>query len=698
MLFVPSRRVLCLALSLALTQAAIAGDDPQTSPKQERQDTVALDAVNVVYSATRTVTPVVELPQSVSVVTPDRIHTYGMQGLDETVRYMAGVVGGSYGPDPRSDWIRVRGYDPARYLDGLPLVNGDWTGGSRIEVYGLERIEVDKGPSSAMYGQLPPGGMINMTSKRPSLDAPREVEATVGSFDERQLATDLGGQLDKDAHWLWRVVGVARNGDSNIKHSQDDRYYFAPSLSWLPDDDTSFTLLGRFQRTNSDGVGGFLPMDGTLHPNPNGKIPSDTNPGEPDYDYYRKLDRSIGWEFTHRFDDVWSVRQDVRVQNAEVKHAAIGSLGFEPGSDRIISRYNFPLEDESHVFAINNQAEAKFGSGSDVEQTVLMGLDYQRSHNNYRSGFGSAPSLDIYDPVYGAPIPETPVSTHTDRTLRQFGAYVQDQIDIGKWGIVASGRKDWVTNNISDRIADTWRTQKDNAFSGRLGVNYRTDSGIVPYLAYSHSFQTTVGQSFDGKTFEPTKGDQYEAGAKYQSPDQHTLITAAVYQLTQRNALTVDPDHLFFSVQQGKTRTRGAELEANVAVTDSFSMTAAYAYTHAEVVEANDDSKGKLVALIPRRQASLSGDYGFHEGALAGFGVGAGARYIGAHYGDAANEFRTGGYVTYDLNAHYEMDRWRFQVTAANLTDHEYITACNNTMWCYYGYPRVVTASVRYRW
>src|SRR5262245_13545882 len=107
--FVPSRRVLCLALSLAFVQVAAAADDPQAAPKHDRPDTVAMDAVNVVYSATRTVTPVIDLPQSVSVVTPDRIHTYGMQGLDETVRYMAGVVGGSYGPDPRSDWIRVRG-------------------------------------------------------------------------------------------------------------------------------------------------------------------------------------------------------------------------------------------------------------------------------------------------------------------------------------------------------------------------------------------------------------------------------------------------------------------------------------------------------------------------------------------------------------------------------------------------------------
>ncbi|TCV92093.1 iron complex outermembrane receptor protein [Luteibacter rhizovicinus] len=692
-----TKRALLVALTLAFAQAAAAADEPSQQKKDDSKTAVPLDAVNVVYSSTKTVTAAVDIPQSVSAVTPDRMHAYGVQGLDESVRYLAGVVSGGYGTDPRSDWILVRGYDPARYLDGLPMPSGSWTADSRVEPYGLERIEVNKGPSSAMYGQLPPGGMIDMTSKRPSLEAPREVEATVGSFDQRQLAADVGGQLDAEGKVLYRLVGLGREGDAALDHSKDNRYYFAPSLSWKPDEDTSLTLLARWHQTYSDGVGGFLPSVGTLYPNPNGQIPRDVNPGEPGYDSYRKKDKSIGWEFTHRIDDVWSLRQDLRVQSASVDHKSIGSLGFEPGSLTTISRYNFPLVDQTHLFAVDNQAEARFATGN-VTHTVLMGVDYQRNHDNYRSGFGSAPSLNIYDPVYGAPIPDAPVSTHTDTTLKQLGAYAQDQIEVGKWGIVASGRKDWVTNDIKDVLADTSRTQKDNAFSGRLGVNYKTDIGIVPYLAYSHSFKTTVGQTFDGKAFEPTTGDQYEAGVKYQTPNGRTLISAAVYQLTQRNALTVDPDHLFFSLQQGKTRTRGGEIEAHVAVTDNFSMTAAYAYTDAKVVEANDASRGKQVALVPKRQASVSADYSLHGGVLDGFGFGGGIRYIGEHYGDAPNDWRTGGYVLFDASAHYTKDRWTFQVTAANLFDRNYVTACNSGIWCYYGYPRTMTASIRYRW
>ncbi|HEV7777291.1 MAG TPA: TonB-dependent siderophore receptor [Luteibacter sp.] len=691
------RSTLLLALSLAFAASAVAADNPQDADAKKKSDTVALDAVNVVFSTTKTATATVDIPQSVSTITPDRMHTYGVQGLDEAVRYTAGVVGGSYGMDQRSDWILVRGYDPARFLDGLALPNGDWTADSRIEPYGLERIEVNKGPSSAMYGQLPPGGMIDMTSKRPSEEAPREVEATIGSFGERQLAADTGGKLDADGKLLFRLVALARQGDAPIKHSQDDRYYFAPSLTWKPDDDTSLTILARYQRALSNGVSGFLPSQGTLYPNPNGQIPRDVNTGEPDYDHYRKTDESIGYEFTHRIDDTWSLRQDLRVQNAKVDHRSIGSLGFADDDLRVINRYNFPVFNESHVFAVDNQAEAKFASG-ELSQTVLMGIDYLRSSNDSKSGFGPAPTLDIFNPVYGAPIPFAPFTTNVDSTLKQLGAYVQDQIDYGKWGVVVSGRNDWVSNDVDDRIAGTHRKQDDNAFSGRLGINYRTDAGIVPYLAYSHSFKTTVGTTFAGKAFEPTTGNQYEAGAKYQTSDGRTLITAAVYQLTQTNALTVDPEHIFFSLQQGKTRTRGAELEGTIAVTDNFSMTAAYAYTDAKVTEANDNTLGKQVALVPKRQASLSADYMLHEGALAGFGFGGGVRYIGEHYGDALNEFRTGGYVLYDANAHYDMDQWRFQLTAANAFDRKYVTACNSGIWCYYGYPRTMTASVRYRW
>jgi iron complex outermembrane receptor protein len=221
---------------------------------------------------------------------------------------------------------------------------------------------------------------------------------------------------------------------------------------------------------------------------------------------------------------------------------------------------------------------------------------------------------------------------------------------------------------------------------------------VVPYLAYSHSFKTTVGATFAGEAFKPITGDQYEGGVKYASPDGRTLLTAAVYQLTQKNALTVDPDHILFSIQQGRTRTRGAELEANVAITDDFSMTAAWAWTDARVTEANDASRGKRVALVPNRQGSVSVDYSLHEGSLAGLGFGGGVRYIGRHYGDANNDFPTGGYALFDANVHYDFEQWRVQLTGSNLTDRNYITACNSAIWCYYGYPRTVTASVRYRW
>ncbi|MBB3227828.1 iron complex outermembrane receptor protein [Luteibacter sp. Sphag1AF] len=689
------KRALLVALTLAFVSMASAADQATEPGKSDK--VVPLDAVNVVYSSTKTVTAAVDIPQSVSAVTPERMHAYGVQGLDESVRYLAGVVSGGYGTDPRSDWILVRGYDPARYLDGLPLPSGTWTSDSRVEPYGLERIEVNKGPSSAMYGQLPPGGMIDMTSKRPSLEAPHEVEATVGTFDQRQLAADVGGQLDHDGNVFYRLVGLGREGDASLKHSKDNRYYFAPSLSWQMDDDTKLTILGRWHQTYSNGVGGFLPSIGTLYPNPNGRIPDDTNPGEPGYDKYRKKDRSIGWELTHRINDVWSVKQDLRVQYASVDHRAIGSLGFEPGSLTRIARYNFPILDKTHLFAVDNQAQAKFATG-EAQHTVLMGVDYQRNHDDYRSGYGGAPSLDIYNPVYGAALPDVPYTSRTITTLKQLGAYVQDQVDIGKWGIVASGRKDWVRNDIDYPFTDSGREQRDNAFSGRLGVNYRTDIGLVPYVAYSHSFKTIVGQTFAGKAFEPTTGDQVEAGMKYQTADGRTLISAAVYQLTQRNALTVDPDHLFQSLQQGKTRTRGAEIEANVAVTDNFSMTAAYAYTDAKVVEANDDSLGKQVALVPKRQASVSADYAMHGGALDGLGFGGGIRYIGERYGDAPNLWRTGGYVLYDANVHYTKDSWTFQVTAANLFDRQYVSTCNSGIWCYYGYPRTMTASARFRW
>jgi len=696
--------LLSLPLLVAMALPAHA-DDNDTTPQQEHAST--LEGVQVTApiarqsdSVTKTDTPIVEIPQSVSVVTDEQMNLRGIQGVEEAVWYTAGAQGGGYGADSRSDWLLVRGFTPARYMDGLALAEGSGTSITRIEPYGLERLEVIKGPSSVVYGAMPPGGMINMVSKRPTAQPLHEVGVEIGSFDLRQGNFDFGGALNDSGTLLYRLTGLARNSDSMTDHIKDDRYYLAPALTWKPGDSTSLTVLSRFQKAATASGGGFLPASGTLLPNPHGKIPRDRFTGEPGHNDYDKTLASIGYEFRHDFANGVAFTQNLRYGKADVENngANPGAFGLLD-DERTLVRYLFPNENHTRTFGVDNNLQYTFDTGR-VRHTLLGGVDYRRAKDDYASAFDfNAPTLDIFDPVYGALLAVPAYTSHTLETQSQLGIYLQDQIKLGRWGITLGGRQDHVRTRTLDLIGGATTRQSDEAFSGRVGVNYLFDNGLAPYLSWAHSFQPTVGTGFAGNAFEPTTGDQYEAGLKYQPAGGNGLLTASVYQITQRNSLTIDPNHPLFQVQQGETRLRGVELEGRWNIGPNLSLYGSYTWSDSEVTRSTDlPSLGKQIALLPRQQGSLGADYTILGGPLAGLGFGGGVRYVGDHYGDIYNEWKTPSYTLFDASVHYDVDGWRLQLNASNLFDKDYVAVCNSAAWCYYGYERSVTASARYRW
>ena len=651
-------------------------------------------------SATKTDTPIVDIPQSVSVVTAEQMQNRGIQGIEETMWYVAGAQGGGYGPDSRSDWLLVRGFSPARYLDGLALPDGSGTGITRIEPYGLERLEVIKGPSSVLYGAMPPGGMVNMISKRPTEQPLHEVEIQTGSFNLRQGQFDFGGPLNESGTVLYRLTGLARNSDTMVDYIEDDRYYLAPALTWKPSDATSLTLLSRFQKGNTSSGGGFLPAEGTLLRNPNGKISRHRFTGEPGQNDYDKTLASIGYEFRHDFADGVTFKQNLRYGKADVDNngANIGAFGLL-ADGRTLLRYAFPNENHTKTFGIDNNLQYSFDTGA-LRHTVLAGVDYRHTNDDYASAFSfDAPPLDVFDPVYGSPVTVPAYTSHSVQVQKQLGVYAQDQIDVGHWGFTIGGRQDHVDTETDRLIGGTHAQQIDHAFSGRVGVNYQFDSGLVPYVSWSHSFQPTVGTNFAGDAFKPTTGDQYEAGLKFQPAAGNGLLTLAAYQITQKNSLTVDPNHVLFQVQQGETRMRGVELEGRWNIGRNLSVYGDYTWNDSKVTRTNDlPSLGKQIPLLPKQQGALGLDYTLVAGPLAGLGFGGGVRYVGAHYGDIYNQWETPSYTLVDAAVHYDMPNWRLQLNASNLFDREYVSVCNSAAWCYYGYERTVTFSARYRW
>lgn len=660
-------------------------------------------------TGTKTDTPLIETPQSVSVVTADQIKAQGAQGVAEALRYTSGVTSDYYGPSSmaRDGFARSRGFFLDEYLDGLRLGHvSASTSYSWIEPYQLERIEVLKGPSSILYGQASPGGVLNMVSKRPQEKPFNEIQLQTGSFDRLQGAIDTTGALDQQGKLLYRFTGLIRDADTQVDHSENQRIALAPSLTWKPSADTSLTLLGKYQHDPNMLAFQFMPAAGTVLANPNGKISTKTFTGQPAFDDSELTQQQLGYVFEHRFDQVWKVRQNFRYIHSDEIDKYVFGIGLQ-ADQRTLNRFAFLYDADFDMYTVDSQAEARFATGA-LQHTMLFGIDYRNSDEDFSRGTGLAPTLDIFDPDYGVTVTSPILSTHVDQTQRQVGLYAQEQLKLDRWVFLIGGRQDWAegetdTTNLLTS-ANTKAEQKDDAFTWRTGAVYLFDNGLAPYASYSESFQPTNGTGFNGTLFDPTTGQQYELGVKYQPKGFNSFVTLSAFDLTQQNVLTTDPDpthlcgSLRCSVQTGEVRSRGFEVEGKASLTEGLSVTAAYSYLDSEVTKSNSTDLGKVPTRTPAHQASIWGDYTVQSGAFAGIGIGAGVRFVGSSYGDAINTLKVPDYSLVDAALHYDFDSYRLQVNAANLFDEEYVASCTGYTSCYFGYRRNVTATLTYRW
>ncbi len=660
-------------------------------------------------TGTKTDTPILETPQSISVVTKDQIVAQGAETISQALLYTPGITSYLFGVNSLFDTIKVRGFEVPLFLDGLRLPPDGATTFvyPRIVPYGLERIEVLRGPSSGLYGQTPPGGLVNMISKRPTDTPQNEVGVQYGSFNRRQMTFDFSGPADARGEWLYRIVGLGRLSDTQLDFQQDNQYFIAPSFTWR-NIDTRFTFLSSAQEYSGKGYQQYVPGIGTLVSNPNGRIPYSRYLGEPDNDYFRLRQQSVGWAFEHRFDDVLQFRQNVRYTHADVKLLALREEGLLADL-RTTPRSELYVFGRTHTFAIDNQFQADIATGPALHK-VLWGYDYYRTRSD--SGFSFAPGtpLDVFAPVYGAP--QVPVDAmfpllHNTGDLRQTGFYIQDQIKLDRWILSLTGRSDQANNTVIDKLGTPAPTinQNDSALTGRAGLTYVFPNGVAPYVVYSTSFQPAPGVDFQGAPFKPTTGESKEIGIKYQPVGMNALFTAALYDTTQQNVLTPDPAHPFFSVQLGEIKVKGFEFEASVSINDRLDIVAGYSRLDPRVTQTTGPNIGQNVANVALETASLWGMYTMRDGPFAGWGVGAGVRYVGISYADIMNTIEVSPYTLFDAAVTYdfsylsrELRGLKFQLNATNLANRYYVTSCFDLRYCSLGAERTILASLKYQW
>jgi len=704
--------------STDLPMVTVTGQQFAISPYAPIEGYVAKRAA----SATKSNASLLETPQSISVVTQEQLLIRGAKTLTQALQYTPSLSV-PYGYDTRYDWFSLRGFDAKNqvYRDGL-LIPTSTYGLPRADSYALERVEVIRGPSSVTYGQAQPGGLVNLVSKRPTEENLRELRLSAGSDDFFELAGDFSGKVDDEGKLLYRLTFVGNDGNSEVDYNDSRRKMVAPSLTWNISDDTQLTVLAVEQhdeQTYSFNSHFSPALLNTFSAMGGGANVYDREfgffDGEKDFNNFDRDYRSVGYEFSHAFNDTWSFKQNLRYDNVDLDFKSLG-LAFAGTSPLTgtLGRAAVRNKENLDAIAMDNQLQSEFATGN-VNHKVLVGLDWRYSQADETRYGGTATALSYINPVYGSEVGDLSMNRDRDIYSRQTGLYLQDQLAYQNWRLLLGGRYDWVKNDVdvnfttgSDGDAD--KSAED--FSGRIGLVYLFDNGIAPYASYSESFNLVTSTDENGNLFDPEKAKQFEIGVKYEPKNIDGFVSLALFDLTKDDYVITEYDAVSSSGtsrQVGQVNSTGIEIEADLELTEQVKLSAAYSYVDARITKSpNEWEKDSLLANQPRQTASLWLDYTQTTGVLKGLGMGAGLRYVGettyigtdnlsTFSGNSTVDIETGGYTLTDASIRYDFADVRLALNVSNLFDREYTTTCTDLI-CYFGDGRRVIASATYNW
>ena len=637
-------------------------------------------------SGTKTDTPIIEIPQSISVINRNEMNMRGVQNFTEALRYVPGVVVDQFGFNGQGfEYLGMRGFNvqtTANFRDNLnQAATGLYLGAFITDPYALERVDVLRGPSSVMFGRGDAGGIVNRVTKLPSATPIREFEIQYGNFDRKRVAADFG-LTNADGTLMFRLVTSALDTDTQVMFPNTNgdragirRFYIAPSLTWRPSDRTTITLFGDILNNRSGAAPFYIGA-------PNGR-PTNTLSGDPGFTRYSTNQASFSYKLEHHFNETWTARQNFRFQRQNGRFNDLVTGEFEDNVSGDMSRSALFSKERLDQTVLDTHLQAKLSTGP-ASHTVLVGIDWNRMEASLNLLAGGAPTINVFNPVYfqSIPTPDIPFQDARQK-LDQVGFYVQDQIKYQNWILTLSGRHDKVSNTTTDILNGENFLNKDAAYTGRAGLNYLFSNGIAPYVSYSQSFlpQAGIDRNNNGQGFDATRASQYEVGVKFQPVGSRSLFTVALFDLTKTNVLTPDPNappNTLSFLQVGAIRSRGVELEARTEIYRGLNVIGAFTYNDVKVTESSDGTTGKMPIRVPNTTTSGWLDYNFSAlniSWLKGFGIGGGVRYVGRVFNDQENTSTTRSFTLFDAVLRYDHGPWRFFINANNIFNEKYYSA-----------------------
>lgn len=615
-------------------------------------------------SATRTDTPLIEVPQSVQVLTRSLIEEQDRRTLADVLVNVSGVVtnkpeeGLLVGP-------LVRGFPAEIYQDGLPMYGGPAAVNDPTSLVGIKLIEVLKGPVSTLYGAgvgSPLGGLINIESERPGAKFEGVVALRGGSYSTTNPYGEVNVPLSSTV--AARIAAEYQNNHSWIDQVKGKRTFVQPSISFNLSEQTDLLLQGQFSRRSQLEYSG-LPAAQALA----GKLDRNAFPGAPiGQPQTTSKNNMLTAVLRHAFSENTRLNVSARYYKSEIPQ--YGSFIFpdfypvDPATPTIYPILPLNMLSKMHesTFDANLSTTANLLGG---RHAFLLGVGFD--HTNFYSDMGfsglTVGEIDLANPVYdlsfGAAIP--PGLAQNDR-YQTLAFYAQDQATYGRLHMTGSLR--YTQLKFSEREQATDETYR--RLSPRIGATFDIMPGVALYAGYATAFRGAFGL-VSLNTPKPETSRNVEAGLKLARKDEGLSGTIAVFEQKRDNVATPDPTNPLFSIQAGQQRARGVETDLVWEPNPAFSLLANYAYTDAEVTRDNVIPVGDRLARVPRHNGRLAARYRVRDGVAKGLSLGAGLSAFSKREATLPNMVSLPGYALVDAQASYDLGRYTLAISAINL-------------------------------
>lgn len=624
-------------------------------------------------SATKTDTPLIDVPQTVAPVSKQVIEDIGGTTVETALDYVAGTNKGNNFGGLNLYELNLRG------LKTTNSAKNGFTSSRRYDATSdsanVEQVDVLLGPSASLYGRGDPGGFINVVTKKPLTENFTILQGMTGSDNLFRGTLDSNAILSDDKSLLGRANLAIESRDSFRDHVSSERQFFAPVLTWQANDRTRLTIEAEAIHDERVFDRGVVAVNNRL-----GVIPISRFLGDP-RDGRIKNENYLGMMRLERdLNDDWTLRTALQSKTGSMYGYATEPVALTASTGVLTRRRT--LRDYNWN-STTGQVEllGHFETGG-MKHTLLSGVEYENartSEHYYRSGVGSP--VNIYNPTYTQSQATTALFSDLLDTSDTYAFYMQDQVQLTDRLQAQLGfRADWYDQEFEDRATARSAPQSRRGFSPRAGLSYKVTPEVAAFASVAKSFRpvmdsnTGFSTASGGAPFKPETGLGYEAGMKAELLDKRLGLSAALFHITKQNVLATNPADTSQQIQAGEVRSQGFDLNVSGAITPEWRLIGGYAYIDAEVTEDTTIPVGARLQNIPMHSFGLWSVYEFDSGPLKGVGFGGGVNAVSDRAGSATNDgFLMPAYAKVDLLGFYKLtDNAKLSLNIYNLLDKEY--------------------------